>query len=348
MPVTFVYRSHYEGPLSKRIKRFPDASVLAWFQRVWPLAVKAKDPGKVVDRELGVSVYGFDSVFREAKENGLAAPRTLAELEALLDEHLYVEGGFRLDRHTLRVHTDDDEVALAYYLFDDTAAAPDRVAYLLHPKLPLPDGEAAGKGPKLPPCDPRPITPAGGGKGRTYLILLTFSDGESIPGELWSLEGVRVPDLLPYLRDTEPPGGKPGEKFPDTWPFELRLLRASIEPDDRDLLPACRRAAAYPMLAARGTVAAGRAGLGPRKKAVASLEALAAEDRGDGNPKKSIVHVGTHLIQIATHQSATFGHQQWFVFDDRWAAAQPALATSLLRYASSWDPWSNGDDEDDD
>ena len=31
-------------------------------------------------------------------------------------------------------------------------------------------------------------------------------------------------------------------------------------------------------------------------------------------------------------------HDQWFVFDDRWAAAHPDLAQSLLRYAVHWDP----------
>jgi hypothetical protein len=39
MPLTFVYRTHCEDTLSKRIVRFPeDNSVLGWFQRLWPLA----------------------------------------------------------------------------------------------------------------------------------------------------------------------------------------------------------------------------------------------------------------------------------------------------------------------
>lgn len=33
------------------------------------------------------------------------------------------------------------------------------------------------------------------------------------------------------------------------------------------------------------------------------------------------------------------GFQQWILFDDRWASAQPDLAASILRYAGDWDPF---------
>ena len=31
----FVYRTHYEGPLSRRVRQLPGGSVLAWFRRGW-------------------------------------------------------------------------------------------------------------------------------------------------------------------------------------------------------------------------------------------------------------------------------------------------------------------------
>jgi hypothetical protein len=35
MAITFVYRSPYENPTGRYVKRLPDDSILAWFQRVW-------------------------------------------------------------------------------------------------------------------------------------------------------------------------------------------------------------------------------------------------------------------------------------------------------------------------
>lgn len=34
----FVYRSMYEGLAGKRVRRLPDATVVAWFQRMWAVA----------------------------------------------------------------------------------------------------------------------------------------------------------------------------------------------------------------------------------------------------------------------------------------------------------------------
>jgi hypothetical protein len=49
--------------------------------------------------------------------------------------------------------------------------------------------------------------------------------------------------------------------------------------------------------------------------------------------------VAEHIAQMSMHASAFFGHQQWYLFDDVWAAAHPELAASLMRYAASWNPY---------
>ena len=42
---------------------------------------------------------------------------------------------------------------------------------------------------------------------------------------------------------------------------------------------------------------------------------------------------------MAYHGDNHFGYEQWFLFDDRWAASHPGLAHSLLRHAhTEWDP----------
>lgn len=103
----FVYRSHYEGPLSRRVRVLPDETVLGGFQRGWA----ADDPQAWVEAELGGDMYGLESIFTGASEHRLPVPSTTDELRCLLHEHLYVEGGpdyIRLDDHSLRVRTDDD------------------------------------------------------------------------------------------------------------------------------------------------------------------------------------------------------------------------------------------------
>jgi hypothetical protein len=58
------------------------------------------------------------------------------------------------------------------------------------------------------------------------------------------------------------------------------------------------------------------------------------------------VQCGEHLAQIGVH-SGTWQYiagpgktplfQQWIFFDDLWAAAHPALANGILRFAQRWD-----------
>ena len=55
-------------------------------------------------------------------------------------------------------------------------------------------------------------------------------------------------------------------------------------------------------------------------------------------PEASLLRVGSHMAQMATHHSDVSGYQQWCLFDSIRAASHPDLAQSLLRYANHWDP----------
>ena len=218
----FVYRSHYDGPLSKRVRVRPDASVLAWFQRGW----YERDHDQWLAAEVGDDVYGLHSIFDAAREHDLAVPRTLDDLHRLLTEHLYVEGELRMDARTLRVLTDDDEVALAYFFMDDLAVteAPDRTAYLVHPQWPLPGNAGAmAAGGFTASVTVRVAAPDAGGPGATYVVLLTFHDSDSIPGPgPLVFPGVRLPGFPARLRAADAHTG---------WPPELEALRAQTSDD---------------------------------------------------------------------------------------------------------------------
>jgi len=342
--IWFVYRSHYEGPLSRRVCRIDAPSILVWFQEKLADARSSATPREVARVDLGGYVYGFETLLAAAREHKLAAPKSTAALRAMLCKHLYVEGGpenIRVDDHTLRVLTDDDEVQLAYYFFDDEAVRehPESVAWLLEEDPAIVDGDEDGA--YQPSVAVPPLEPAGRGEGATYACLFTFYDGESLPGQAAVFRGARLPELAAHLREVVP-AARPeawSAEWMDTWPLELRLLRAAVERGDTTLAAALRRCAAFPLDAVGSRGNHSKLGLGPHADAWREL-AAAAEGRGPGgDPSRSIVHEGEHVAVLCAHTSKHFGFTQWILFDDRWAAAYPDLAGSLLRYATDWDPF---------
>jgi hypothetical protein len=99
---------------------------------------------------------------------------------------------------------------------------------------------------------------------------------------------------------------------------------------------------------------------GTVREAQAALEA-ARRAGGEGGPlyhparyepDKSLIHVEEHLAQLCLHVDRWWDevdvYQQWIFFDDRWAAAHPDLANSILRYTRCWDMLSpDGPNEED-
>ena len=103
-----------------------------------------------------------------------------------------------------------------------------------------------------------------------------------------------------------------------------------------DLQRALQRVADDPFMSVGGGEGTGRVGLGPQSAAWAEFETLRGRAKPEG-AKKSKLDVARHIAQLSAHQSNDFGFQQIFLFDDLWAAAPLALASSLLRYAKGWD-----------
>ena len=106
-------------------------SVLGWFQGVWERAKAAENVADWVEAELGTSVYGFASLLEAARDHALPPPLSDPVLMSYLEENLYVEGEFKYRPHALQVLTDDDEIELAYFFFDDDYldAHPGRAAH---------------------------------------------------------------------------------------------------------------------------------------------------------------------------------------------------------------------------
>ncbi len=332
MGVVFVYRSHYEGPTGKYVRRFDDETVLDWFRARWRGASDGRDAAQTA---IGTHVYGLGSLFEAIAEHDLEAPTSGAELRELLGEHLYVEGEILQTTHCLQVITDDDELELAYYLFDDAFLAKygAKAAFLLHEEVELPtDAGASGYEPRT---KTKALKPKGDGEGAVYLAFLAYYDScnlVDLEGAV-RIDGIRLPALRDHLVSAEPT---------DAWPFELKLVRSQLD-GDRSLgagLGACAR---FAVAAITNSVPTSELGLGGLRSAADELNALRTDARfarAGHDPEKSLVQSDEHVAQLCLHTDrwgVSDLYHRWILFDDLWAEANPNLAEAILRYAARWD-----------
>ncbi|MFT3766187.1 MAG: hypothetical protein QM820_11840 [Minicystis sp.] len=301
--IWFVYRSHREGPLGKRVRRVAAASILAWFQAKIEEARTSLTPHRVADADLGGPVHGLAALFEAAKQHSLHTPKSSSALTKLLHEHLHGDGSadeIKVDAHAVRVFSNDDDGETAWFFFDDEALrkSPRNLAFLLHDEARLPDGDADR------PFAAAALTalgPAGSGEGATYACLLTTYGRRSLVGRTAVISGVRLPEVAAHLGRVTPDATPDGH---DEWPVEVRLLRALIEDGETKLAPALKRAAAYPLAAVVAKGEHAHLGAGALDAARAELAAAAEGLAPGGDPAQAIVFEGEHAALLAVPTSA--------------------------------------------
>lgn len=370
--VLLLHRHKRAAPIGHSVHRLKSSSVLALFRRLFAQTRAAFDRGgedavhKVVRDELGAAPYGFATVFDAACKRPFSLPETPEALHHALLRDLYVECApasrtefIRMNDGALCVRTDDDEVDLAYALVPGALVRDDpaRWAWWAFAQERLPD--TAGAGGWRPSFDirsrPLPGLRAGRapGVGRTWVVLLTSYDGDTFgfPGT-FVLDGVRVPELGRALREALPASEGAGRR----WPYELRLLRAMVAPGEQGVGPALGRCAEFPVHRLGGS--SGR--LGDDATHEAAFDAFVGAVDGHlsalprarsrwaftraATPEERASHGDAAMVDVGEHHATLFtagSHRyfdQWVVFDDLWASANPALADGLLVFATAWDP----------
>lgn len=227
MSVYFVYRCHYAGPTEKYLKRFDDDSVLDWVRNRWH-RLRSSDVDKVnrdVDREIGFRVYSLFDIFWDNPEHPAPEPHrppTNARQLRDLFTSTYHNEIVCESEHCIQVETDDDELDMAYYFFDDHYLKEhgDRAAFLLYDHWQLPSGH--GPGPYKASEPTRRRAKASANPGATYAVFIGFyNSGGNLEdmdntsgGERF--DGVRLPDFPRFLM-RKPIG--------EDWPRELVDLR---------------------------------------------------------------------------------------------------------------------------
>lgn len=309
MGVYFALRTHYDYPTGKYLRYFPECeSVLAWFQRYWQGRNSEDDTVPGYDYEiLGCNLYGFNSLFEAIAEHNLAPPKTMRQLSALLNEHLYVEGEILISANAIQVLTDDDELELAYYFFDDhyLAKEPEKAAYLLLDDWELPtntEPSSAGKIPALP-TSVKTLPAKEKGSGAVYAVFLSFYDScnlDDLEGA-YRIPGVRLPQLTTYLRDSLPH---------DDWVTDLELLRAlTAVPEgasENALQDVLTEAATIPLGEIHELLYKLDFGKGtPAEDRVKLTEALLRNESEEvtESSKRSLVQVEEHVAQLCLHAS---------------------------------------------
>jgi uncharacterized protein (TIGR02996 family) len=351
MAVHFVYRSHYDNPGCFHRKRFEADSLLSWFQSIWQ-GVPHQQPDwaglKLAEQLVGRDVYSFGSLFGHIHEHGWRAPKSMKVLAGHLEEALYVNE-MTHGPHHVQILTDDDELEMAIYLFDDEYVAkhPDRAAFLMGDGWRLPDG---GKFGEFKPSGGKKVLPgAVAGDGRTYFAHFAAYDGGGLsdltPGEMTGvIEGVRVPDLPRFFLTPEVTSAHDECDLHNSLSEVVSGLAPALRTAKGTEVPLLKAVRANPNDTACWAAYSdwceenGRPTL--LERILAKSLAPSGTIKDSRNPRKDVVLVQGHVAQACKHRARwnkTDSYHHLILFDDLWANAHPLLASGILRAGNRWD-----------
>ena len=350
MSVYFVYRCSYGSPSEKHVRRFEYDTVLDWAKAVFR-QLPSDEAFEYAEKLLGgLHVYSFGSMFRVDDDHPTReCPQTMEDVGGWFSD-MYDQGQANGPHH-IQLLTDDDELEMAVYVFDDhyRAANPGKVDFLLLDGWELPTGDANCESPQLPATSP--LEPHGGSEGTLYAVYLFGEDTCNLTDlcPATRVDGLRVPQLARYLL-LHPQEDGIGYGLDETREALRGLLQEPVG-EDVGFLAAIRDqpgelthwSAYSDWLQERDLPPAGLYLL-DRALKVQSFSGA----RKNRKPELDCVKVSAHVAQVSKHEgrwpdepfmwfSPNDTFAQFIFFDDRWAAAHPALAAGILTFASRWD-----------
>lgn len=123
------------------------------------------------------------------------------ELKIYLRNGLYLNELIASD-HCIKVATDDDEIELAYFIFDEVYKTKnqEKLEIWFNPVVPTQFGSL---GKQLSADFPK-IAAKGNGQGCTYFLSSPIYDGSNLEDmTVIKIEGVRIDGLINYLKNNE-------------------------------------------------------------------------------------------------------------------------------------------------
>lgn len=332
MKIFFAFRSGYEKA-SKYIKEFEADSVLDWFQSNWDAF---QGEYGCEENVLGVHVYGFPIEDEDLEEGQkVPAPKSLAQLKSKIDEYIY-SNEIKTSVNCIQVLTDDDEIELAWYVFDEIFKDkyPEKVAIWDNEYLPHEYGEIGQllKGTYVE------ILPKDKDKGCVYYGSSSIYDGanfEYLEG-LYKIENIRLPSFLNYLRNNEINLKKDNE---DSCGFNELLFFQFVAKQlpNSDFQEILEYLGKIP-LTEFNTI--GIEAINDYTLA----EVLELEKAENNLPKNSFIKVSKHccewntvtLCPLNDELVDTF-HNYFVLFDDLWVEKNELLAKNLAQFTKTWE-----------
>lgn len=209
MSVYLLYREPYNRENCKYVKRFPNHDLLSWIHHLWEIVLGSEDGdelGKNVANFFGAKMYGF--WFYDILEEKIGKPATVGDAAEIFSRVGYITDVKTNQRNFIQMLTDDDELGLAFYLFDHTylEEKPELAAYLSIEGFNLPTQKQPGSS-NLP------------SKGlslffESYLFYAAHLDEIEAPVFIANLDLAGLPN---YLATSTPL---------KNWRIELMILRA--------------------------------------------------------------------------------------------------------------------------
>jgi hypothetical protein len=320
----------------KIIKIYDSQSVLTWFQANWKefeaishinerLAIV-----EAVTDKFGTAATILSDFVASLVPKNLTLPMSKIELFEMLDEYVEATETSYGDDY-FQALTSFQGVEMAWYIFDDSyaLAKPERVAFLIHEDWELPE-EAAYEG--FTPNAPFSILPQKGKKGgKIFMIFNTcyVEDNLETLEEALVVEGIRLPDLIDYLKEL---------KIMESHPVELVVMSQLVNDFQvRDLDDMAEVLCYLPFNEVVENYSFTSEGY---PFLHLHWQKLPSEDND------SDFRLSDHCLQVSNHFFDTLGdtfpegtglYNDLVIFDDLWAKANPELATSMLYFAASWD-----------
>lgn len=352
MAVYFVYRSHYGAPSEKHVRRFEYDTVLDWAKAVWKMHATREEANEYGRQLFGLDTDPFHTLFTPYDDYPMPhCPRTMADVKKWFSAFYCEEEAH--GPHHIQCLTEWADNQRAVYVFDDhyRTKKPGKADFLLLDGWELPAGESDAGTPKLPKSNA--VEHPGDREGTLYFVDTEVGCKYNLEDldETFHIRGLRVADLARYLLLHPEPED-------DMLDFALRnarrgLVEALANPagEDAGFLVAIRDephenlhwTAYSDWLQDRDLPSAGVHLLELALRA----EACATEGK-NRRPQLDCVKATPHMAQVCKHEGRypdapgdELHDQDWFeqfiFFDDRWAAAYPALAAGILTFASRWD-----------
>ncbi len=343
MATHFVYRSPYFHN-HKFYKEQPEQNILEWFQAFWKLKQGNYDLyDSIIEEKIGTRVYGIhDYLLENIYEGAVKMPVNLTELLGCLREYSYVNEIIINDEHLIQIHTDDDELDMVYYIFDDTFVErnPDKALFLCNDLKDLLTNVKNGetKVPNLPQIPFRVKS----SEGEEAIYFLFFSSwGENSIGLLneqgnsvGCLQGVNFDNLTLFLNEWQPTKNTPEE---------LLLIRSKVRNNNKintleETLVSLNELV-IPSLLWNKRFDKHNLYNESVDDVQAYLENIMTHLSKDDTRLPAQIYISTHFVEMIYNASRTGDEgvfDYWLMFDEAWADQNPSLAINLIKFAQSW------------